>query len=62
LNQLMAQGKLIFGKCFYRKEHNPIGQLAVGHLTFDIEFTPSIPMQRLTFTYKIDLTQLTSIM
>jgi phage tail sheath protein FI len=61
LNQLMAQGKLIYGKCFYRPESNPMGQLAVGHLTFDIEFTPAIPMQRLTFTYKIDLNQLNSI-
>jgi len=62
LNQLVAQGKLIYGKCFYKPESNPVGQLAVGHLTFDIEFTPSIPMQRLTFTYKIDLNQLTGIL
>jgi len=61
LNQLMAQGKLIYGKCYYRPESNPIGQLAMGHLTFDVEFTPSIPMERLTFTHKIDLNQLKSI-
>ena len=61
LNGLMAQNKLIYGKCFYRPESNPLGELALGHLTFDIEFTPSIPMQRLTFTYKIDLEQLKSI-
>lgn len=61
LNQLVGQGKLVYGKCFYRVESNPIGQLAMGHLTFDIEFTPAIPMQRLTFTYKIDLTQLANI-
>jgi phage tail sheath protein FI len=61
LNQLVGQGKLVYGKCFYRKESNPIGQLTMGHLTFDIEFTPAVPMQRLTFTYKIDLTQLANI-
>jgi len=61
LNSLVAQSKLVYGKCFYRPENNPPGQLAVGHLTFDIDFTPAIPMQRLTFTYKIDLTQLSNI-
>jgi len=61
LNSLMAQGKLVYGKCFYRPESNPVGQLAMGHLTFDIDFTPAIPMQRLTFTYKIDLSQLANI-
>jgi phage tail sheath protein FI len=62
LNQLVGQNKLVYGKCFYRPESNPIGQLAMGHLTFDIEFTPAIPMQRLTFTYKIDLNQLSNIL
>lgn len=61
LNGLVAQGKLVYGKCFYRKESNPATELALGHLTFDIEFTPALPMQRLSFTYKIDLAQLTTI-
>ena len=61
LNKLVGEGKLIYGKCFYRPESNPAANLAVGHLTFDVEFTPAIPMQRLTFTYKIDMSQLNSI-
>ena len=61
LNQLVGQGKIVFGQCFFRRESNPAAQLAKGHLTFDIEFTPSVPMQTLTFTYKIDLTQLENI-
>ena len=61
LNGLFSQGKIVYGKCFYRKESNPSNELALGHLTFDIEFTPALPMQRLTFTYKIDLTQLSNI-
>ena len=61
LNGLMGQNKILYGKCFYRPESNPAGELAMGHVTFDIEFTPAIPMQRLTFTYKIDLSQLANV-
>jgi phage tail sheath protein FI len=61
LNSLVSQGKIVYGKCFFRPENNPPAELAMGHLTFDIEFTPAVPMQRLTFTYKIDLNQLASI-
>lgn len=61
LNGLVSQGKVMAGTCFYRPESNAVGELAKGHLTFDIEFTPALPMQRLTFTYKIDLSQLSNI-
>ncbi|MDR3133264.1 MAG: phage tail sheath subtilisin-like domain-containing protein [Prevotellaceae bacterium] len=61
LNGLKAQGKIVEGQCFYLPESNSLNELAQGHLTFDIEFTPAIPMQRLTFTYKIDLTALSAI-
>lgn len=61
LNGLKAAGKIVDGQCFYRPESNPVNELAQGHITFDIEFTPAVPMQRLTFTYKIDLTALTKI-
>jgi phage tail sheath protein FI len=61
LNGLKSQGKIVDGQCFYRPESNSLNELALGHLTFDIEFTPTLPMQRLTFTYKIDLTALATI-
>jgi len=61
LNGLVSQGKIVYGQCFYRPESNPKNERALGHLTFDIEFTPALPMQRLTFTYKIDLSQLSKI-
>jgi phage tail sheath protein FI len=61
LNGLVSQGKIVYGQCFYRPESNPLNELAMGHLTFDIEFTPALPMQRLTYTYKIDLSQLSNI-
>lgn len=61
LNTLVSQGKIVAGQCAYRAESNPSTELAVGHITFDVEFTPSLPMQRLTFTYKIDVSALSSI-
>ncbi len=61
LNTLVSQGKLLAGQCFYLKESNPAVELAKGHITFDIEFTPAIPMQRLTFTYKINLSNLSNV-
>ena len=61
LNGLKSQGKIVEGQCFYKPESNSLNELAQGHLTFDIEFTPALPMQRLTFTYKIDLNALAAI-
>jgi phage tail sheath protein FI len=61
LNGLKSQGKIVEGQCFYRPESNSLNNLSMGHLTFDIEFTPALPMQRLTFTYKIDLNALATI-
>jgi phage tail sheath protein FI len=61
LNSLKSQGKIVEGQCFYRSESNSLNELAMGHLTFDIEFTPALPMQRLSFTYKIDLNALATI-
>lgn len=61
LNGLAAAGKIVSGKCYYRPGNNPLNEMAAGHIVFDIEFTPALPMQRLTFTYKIDLTALSKI-
>lgn len=60
-NGLVSQGKIVYGKCFFRPESNSAAELALGHVTFDSDFTPAIPMQRMTFTYKVDLTKLTTI-
>jgi phage tail sheath protein FI len=61
LNALKSQGKIVEGVCSYVPESNPLNELAQGHLQFDIVFTPALPMQRLTFTYKIDLSALSNI-
>lgn len=60
-NRLVAEGKIVYGQCFFRPEKNPTSELAQGHVTFTCEFTPAIPMQCLTFEHQIDLTQLTTI-
>lgn len=57
----LKPGKIVDGQCYYRAESNPADELAQGHITFDIDFTPALPMQRLTFTYKINLSNLSSI-
>ncbi len=61
LNSLKSRGAIVEGQCYYRPESNPTNDLAQGYLTFDIEFTPALPMQRLTFTYKINLSTLSTI-
>lgn len=61
LNGLTAAGKIVAGKCYYRPESNPLNEMSQGHITFEIEFTPALPIQRLTFTYMIDLTALSKI-
>ena len=60
-NRLVAEGKIVYGQCFFKPENNPAEELAQGHVTFSCEFTPAIPMQCMTFEHKIDLTQLTTI-
>ena len=61
LNGLVAQSKIIAGECFFLAEENPVDELAKGHVTFSIEFTPAIPMQRITYTYKIVLSNLSTV-
>ena len=60
-NKLVAEGKIVYGQCFYDKSKNPPTELAQGHVTFTNEWTPAIPMQRMTFEHKIDINKLSSI-
>lgn len=60
-NKLVAEGKIVYGQCFYDQSKNPVDELAKGHVTFTNEWTPAIPMQRMTFEHKIDLNQLLNI-
>ena len=60
-NRLMAEGKIVYGECFFDKTKNPVTELAQGHVTFSNVWTPAVPLQRMTFDHKIDLNKLSSI-
>lgn len=60
-NRLMADQKIVYGQCFFDKKKNPVSELAQGHVTFSNEWTPALPMQRMTFDHKIDLNKLSTL-
>ncbi|MGI2326260.1 phage tail sheath subtilisin-like domain-containing protein, partial [Methylococcus sp. S1B] len=43
LRTLVMRGALIDGHCGYDKAKNPVTEIALGHLTFDITFMPPPP-------------------
>lgn len=49
IRKLIADGALTDGIVKFLAANNPDDQIALGHLTFDIELAPSLPLQRLTF-------------
>jgi len=61
IRTLIGRGALIDGKCSYDKNKNPITEIALGHLTFDLEFMPPTPLERLTFESFIDINLLKSL-
>lgn len=60
-NKLMNDQKIVYGQCFFDKKKNPVSELAQGHVTFSNEWTPALPMQRMTFDHKIDLNKLSTL-
>lgn len=46
---LKSQGAILGGLCSIDKELNPPEKIIEGHITFDYEFTPPYPAERLTF-------------
>lgn len=60
-NRLTAEGKIVYGQCFFDPAKNPATELAQGHVTFSNEWTPAVPMQRMTFDHKIDINKLSTI-
>lgn len=61
IRTLIARGALIDGKCWFDKAKNPYTELALGHLTFDIEFMPPTPAERITFESFINIELLKKI-
>lgn len=55
IRTLIMRGALIDGKCLYDTAKNPVTEIAAGHLTFDIEFMPPTPAERISFESYIDI-------
>lgn len=61
IRTLIGRGALIDGKCKYNSSKNPATEIANGHLTFDIEFMPPTPAERITFESFIDINLLKNL-
>lgn len=61
IRTLIGRGALIDGKCSFNSEKNPTTEIANGHLTFDIEFMPPTPAERITFESFINIELLKSL-
>lgn len=55
IRTLIGRGALIDGKCWYDPAKNPTTEIALGHLTFDIEFMPPTPAERISFESFINI-------
>lgn len=55
IRTLIMRGALIDGKSVYDVAKNPVEEIAAGHLTFDIEFMPPTPAERITFESYINI-------
>jgi phage tail sheath protein FI len=55
IRTLVMRGALIDGACTYDSAKNPVTELAAGHLTFDLEFMPPTPAERITFESYINI-------
>jgi len=49
LRLLVARDAIIDGVCKFTASKNPSTEIALGHLTFDIEFMPPVPAERISF-------------
>ena len=61
IRTLIGRGALIDGKCSYNPDKNPPTEIANGHITFDVEFMPPTPAERITFESFIDIELLKSL-
>lgn len=52
---LISRGALIDGKCSFDPAKNPPTEIALGHLTFDLEFMSPTPAERMTFESFINI-------
>ena len=61
IRTLIGRGALTDGKCKFNPDKNSNSEIANGHLTFDIEFMPPTPAERITFESFIDINLLRSL-
>lgn len=61
IRTLISRGALVDGSCTYDVAKNPPTEIAAGHLTFDLNFMPPTPAERITFESFIDINLLKSL-
>jgi phage tail sheath protein FI len=61
MRTLIGRGALVDGNCTFDIAKNPPTELAAGHLTFDLNFMPPTPAERITFESFIDINLLKSL-
>ena len=61
IRTLIGRGALIDGNCSFSRAKNPDVEIAAGHLTFDLNFMPPTPAERITFDSFIDISLLKSL-
>lgn len=61
IRTLVGRGALIDGSCTYNPDLNPSTELALGHLTFSLNFMPPPPAERITFESTIDISLLSEL-
>ncbi|MCF6766617.1 phage tail sheath subtilisin-like domain-containing protein [Thiotrichales bacterium 19S3-7] len=49
LRTLVAQGRILGGQCWVDQTVNTNNEIKSGHITFDFDFTPVYPAERITF-------------
>lgn len=55
IRTLIGRGALVDGSCRYDPADNPASEIALGHLTFRMDFMPPTPTERITFHSFIDV-------
>lgn len=61
IRSLIQRGALVDGECLYIPEDNPAEEIAAGHLTFQINFMPPTPAERITFSTFLDISLLNTL-
>lgn len=61
IRTLIGRGALVDGSCTWDVAKNSPTEVAAGHLTFDLNFIPPTPAERITFESFIDINLLKSL-